>query len=98
MAKVNFEWDDSKNLLNQKKHGVSFYEAQEAFADPHRIIAEDVEHSQNEMRYYCFGKVSDGVMTVRFTYRLKVIRIFGAGYWRQGRKIYEKENKDKIYK
>ena len=28
-------------------------------------------------------------MTVRFTWRDGQIRIFGAGYWRKGRKIYE---------
>jgi len=39
------------------------------------------------------GKVSGGIVTVRFTYRLNKIRIFGAGYWRKGKKIYEKENK-----
>lgn len=33
------------------------------------------------------------VATVRFTVRNDKIRIFGAGYWRQGKKIYEKENK-----
>jgi len=43
--------------------------------------------------YYCLGRVSDGVLTVRFTYRSGKIRIFGAGYWRKGKKIYEKENK-----
>lgn len=32
-------------------------------------------------------------MTVRFTYRGGVIRIFGAGYWRKGKQIYERENK-----
>jgi uncharacterized protein len=31
-------------------------------------------------------------MTVRFTYRDDVIRIIGAGYWRKGKSIYEKEN------
>ena len=31
-------------------------------------------------------------MTVRFTYRGDVIRIFGAGYWRRGKAIYEREN------
>jgi hypothetical protein len=31
-------------------------------------------------------------MTVRFTYRSEVIRIFGAGYWRKGKQIYEHEN------
>lgn len=98
MEKVTYEWDDNKNQLNQKKHGVSFYEAQAAFIDPHRVIAEDIEHSQSEKRYYCFGKIEDGVMTVRFTYRGNVIRIIGAGYWRQGKKIYEEAQKNKVYK
>jgi hypothetical protein len=58
--------------------------------DPKRIIAEDIEHSRIEKRYYCFGKVDGAIMTVRFTYKGRTIRIFGAGYWRKGRKIYEK--------
>jgi len=72
-----------------QKHGVSFNEAQRAFLDPSRVIAEDLEHSQKEKRYYCFGQVEGMVMTVRFTYRHGTIRIFGAGYWRKGRKIYD---------
>ena len=82
-----------KDHENQQKHGVSFVSAQYAFADPHRIIAEDVNHSDDEMRYYCFGKFGDGILTVRFTYRNNVIRIFGAGYCRKGKAIYEHENK-----
>lgn len=81
-----------KDLLNQAKHGVSFSEAQYAFADPNRIIAQDLSHSHREKRYFCFGEVGGGVMTARFTYRAGVIRIFGAGYWRKGKKIYEREN------
>ncbi len=87
--RTNFEWDKKKELENRSKHGVSFYEAQKAFLDPHRIIAEDLEHSSTEPRYYCFGKVDDGVMTVRFTYRSHKIRIIGAGYRRKGRKYYD---------
>lgn len=87
---ATFEWDQSKNDINVAKHGVSFFEAQSAFLDPNRIIAEDLEHSITEKRYYCFGRVDEAVMTVRFTYKNRVIRIFGAGYWRKGRKIYEK--------
>lgn len=90
MTKSIFDWDPKKNEINIEKHGVSFFEAQKAFLDPNRIIAEDIEHSKNEKRYYCFGKVDEEIITVRFVYRDKVIRIFGAGYWRQGRKIYEK--------
>ena len=90
---VTFEWDENKNSLNIEKHNVSFEEAQHAFADPNRIIAKDLEHSDGEERYYCFGRVGDDIMTVRFTYRNNIIRIYGAGYWRKGKMIYEKENK-----
>ena len=95
MKKVKFEWDESKNKQNQKKHGISFELAQYAFADPERIIAEDMSHSHKEQRYYCFGKIGKEIVTVRFTYRGHIIRIIGAGYWRKGRKIYEnKKQKD----
>ncbi len=61
MTKAHFEWDSKKDHENQQKHGVSFASAQYAFADLHRIIAEDLNHSENEIRYYCFGKVGDGI-------------------------------------
>jgi len=93
MSTAHFEWDSKKDHENLQKHGVSFASAQYAFADPHRIIAEDVNHSDNEMRYYCFGKVGEGILTVRFTYRNNLIRIIGAGYWRKGKATYEYENK-----
>lgn len=93
MDKQLFEWDKNKNKLNQKKHDISFEEAKRAFFDKNRIIAKDLSHSKNEDRYYCFGKVDDGIVTVRFTYRNKKIRIIGAGYWRKGRKAYEEKNK-----
>ena len=92
MAKARFEWDPGKDIANQERHGVSFSLAQFAFADPRRVIAHDVSHSETESRYYCFGWVGGGILTVRFTYRGGVIRIFGAGYWRKGRHVYDREN------
>ncbi len=92
MKKTRFEWDETKDAENQKKHGVQFSLAQNAFADPSRVIAEDLAHSKTEKRYFCFGEVEGGVLTVRFTYCGGVIRIFGAGYWRKGKVIYEREN------
>ena len=53
---TRFEWDQTKNRQNQSKHGVAFELAQLAFADPRRVIAEDLQHSESEKRYYCFGK------------------------------------------
>ena len=92
MTTVKFEWDDNKDVENQIKHHVAFQEAQAAFADPQRVIARDHDHSEAEERFYCFGQAGGGVLTVRFTYRRKVIRIIGAGYWRKGKAVYEEEN------
>ena len=92
MNRTPFEWDAAKDRQNRQKHGVDFAIAQYAFADPQRVILADEEHSADEARYDCVGRVGDGIMTVRFTYRNNVIRIFGAGYWRKGKKLYEEQN------
>ena len=92
MPDTTIEWDSAKDRENQQRHGVAFALAQYAFADPSRVIAQDVTHSQDEERFFCFGRVGDGILTVRFTYREGTIRVFGAGYWRKGKRIYEQEN------
>lgn len=69
-------------------------EAQFAFADPRRITYKDAEHSGQEQRYLCLGRIKGGVLTVRFTYRCDVLRTIGAGYWRKGRRLYEQEQRD----
>ena len=48
MAKARFDWDPRKEQRNREKHGVSFSEAQVAFADRRRVIAEDLSHSSRE--------------------------------------------------
>lgn len=90
---VLFEWDPEKDEANRLKHGVGFRDAQLAFFDPRREIAEDASHTDVETRFFCFGVVGGRVMTVRFTYRGEVIRIFGAGYWRKGRRLYEERRR-----
>jgi uncharacterized protein len=92
----SFEWDETKNQQNSVKHQVDFHEAQKAFLDPQRLIFKDVSHSTTkETRYFCIGKIKQQICTVRFTYRKKIIRIFGAGYWRKERQIYETINQEK---
>lgn len=90
---TSFEWDARKNAQNLRKHGINFETAQYAFLDPQRVIAQDIAHSTDEKRYFCIGHVKGGVLTVRFTYRANRIRIIGAGFWRKGKEIYEKQNK-----
>jgi len=94
MHNPGFEWNEAKDLSNQRKHGVSFNEAQYAFLDENRVIAEDLNHRSNEQRYYCFGlnEGGNGIITARFTYRSGRIPIIGAGYWRKGKKIHEQNN------
>jgi len=91
MKSAHFEWDEEKDRENQVKHNVSFSLAQYAFFDPKRVIVEDISHSNEENRFYCIGRIDEGILTVRFTYRGNIIRIFGAGYWRKGRRIYEEQ-------
>lgn len=72
MIGSSFEWDEAKDIENQQKPGASFYEAQYAFRDENRAIAEDLSHSEQETRYYCFGlnREASGILTVGFTYRV----------------------------
>lgn len=95
MNKTDFEWHEAKNNENLEKHGVAFEDAVYVFYDESRLIALDEKNSTElEQRYFCFGKDrnSNGVLTVRFTYRNKKIRIYGAGYWRKGKKLYDQRN------
>ncbi len=87
----SFEWDAEKERENIKKHGLDFYTASLAFLDPIRLVAIDELHSLHEQRLFCVGKIGRRVATVRFTGRRGRVRIFGAGFWRAGRKLYEKE-------
>ena len=89
----SFVWDVRKEAANIRKHGVDFRTAARVFGDPKRKIYIDEKHSQEEERFFCLGSVGGGILTVRFSYREGLIRIYGAGYWRKGRQCYyEKEN------
>lgn len=85
-----FVWDEEKEAANIAKHGIDFAVASRAFLDPRRKIFTDSMHSDNEPRYFCIGMAEGKIITVRFTYRDGLIRIFGAGYRRKGRDHYEK--------
>jgi uncharacterized DUF497 family protein len=89
---MTFEWDEVKNQENTEKHHISFEKAQEAFYDKNRLVIKDRKHSGKEDRFFCIGNDGKGIVTVRFTMRNENVRIFGAGYWREGRDRYEQEN------
>lgn len=72
-----FEWDEEKNILNQRKHGISFETAAYVFTDENYIEMYDFEHSINEDRYIAIGRVGD-VLFVVFTERKEKIRLISA--------------------
>jgi uncharacterized DUF497 family protein len=55
MNELRFVWEESKNLANQRKHGVSFEEAQTAFLDENAQVYFDPDHSDAEDRFILLG-------------------------------------------
>ena len=53
---LRFEWDERKSKANQKKHAVSFEEAQTVFFDEHAIEFPDPDHSEEENRFLMLGR------------------------------------------
>ncbi|OCQ96825.1 hypothetical protein BCD64_14560 [Nostoc sp. MBR 210] len=58
MSQLLFEWDNEKNKINQKKHGVSFEEAKSVFYDDNAIEFWDEDHSEAEDRFLLLGRSS----------------------------------------
>ncbi|MDX1959229.1 MAG: BrnT family toxin [Leptospiraceae bacterium] len=90
---IHFEWDENKNIANQKKHGISFEEAAYVFSDKENISIPDLEHSQNEDRWITIGTIKRyGIVIVVHTERIygkqSRIRIISA------RKAVETEERD----
>jgi uncharacterized DUF497 family protein len=76
---MDFEWDEIKARANEKKHGISFLEATEAFGDANSSCVHDLDHSYEEDRYLLFGVSSKGnFLVVSFTERLDIIRLISA--------------------
>lgn len=81
MSEIQFEWDDTKSLLNKKKHGVSFEEASSAFSDENGILINDPDHSDDEDRFILLGlSMQLRLLVVCHCYRKDddVIRIISA--------------------
>ena len=86
MTEITFEWDEDKNKLNQKLHGIAFEDAKFVFNDPFKIIMPDLYHDEEE-RWLAIGVVNR-ILFVVFTERGENnIRIISA---RVGTKAEEK--------
>jgi uncharacterized DUF497 family protein len=77
IKRVSVEWDENKNAINIKKHGLSFETAALVFADENRIEYYDRLHSDEEDRYVVLGCVH-GVLFVVYTMRNDNVRLISA--------------------
>jgi conserved hypothetical protein len=77
---MNVTWDEAKNLSNQKKHGVSFEEAETVFYDDDSVLFDDPDHSVGEERFLIIGVTdTEKLCIVSHCYRDEdVIRIISA--------------------
>ena len=81
MSGGRFEWDPRKDRSNQKKHGISFAEAQTVFLDEQALLIDDPEHSEDEARFVLMGlSLSLRILVVCHCYRKggDVIRLISA--------------------
>ena len=75
---MKFEWDENKNEINKKKHGISFETATRVFGDKNRVEIYDFLHSMfDEERCITIG-MADKVLFVVFTERKDSTRIISA--------------------
>ena len=92
---MNFEWDENKNLINQRKHGVSFEEVKSVFEDTYAILFDDPDHSEYEERFLIIGMtVTKGICIVSHCYRGadETIRIISARKaTKSERNVYEEQ-------
>ena len=81
METIQFEWDENKNQINQRKHGISFQEAKTVFYDEEALVIDDPEHSEQEDRFIILGLSNQtNLLVVCHCYRASdtVIRIISA--------------------
>ena len=61
---MRFSWDLSKDLLNQRDHGITFQEATTVFGDSLAVTVSDPDHSIGEERLITIGQSSSGRLLV----------------------------------
>jgi len=97
MSELRFEWDDAKEKINIRKHGISFDEARTVFYDEKAVQFFDPDHSEDEHRFILLGisfKLRILVVCHCFRESETVIRLISARkadsaeeqeYWRRRR-------------
>jgi uncharacterized protein len=75
---IAFEWDDAKAERNLAKHGFSFVEAREVFADPTLATVNATRQKDGEARFKAIGRIGSRLYAVVYTQRGDVNRLISA--------------------
>jgi uncharacterized DUF497 family protein len=93
---LKFEWDPAKARSNERKHGVSFSEAETVFRDMRALHVYDGDHSWDEERLIIIGMSEhERVLTVVYVERTSMtMRLISArrALLRE-RRSYEEKNR-----
>ncbi|RLQ21575.1 BrnT family toxin [Seongchinamella sediminis] len=92
MTSLFFEWDETKNASNTKKHGISFDEAKTVFTDQYARLIADPDHSEDEDRFILLGtSINSRLLVVchciRFNETIRIVSARKAD--KRERAIYE---------
>ena len=94
---MTFEWDDAKDVANQRKHGLAFEEATYVFSDPLHVTSFE-RIVDGEERWQTFGLVGGiRILMVAHTIRddngIEVFRLISArAATKHERRDYEEQN------
>jgi uncharacterized protein len=95
---LRFSWDPNKARSNERKHGVSFEEAETVFADEHGLLLEDPDPDDPEERFVLIGLSSplrlllvchclrDGGEVIRIISARRASKAEGKQYWERLRR------------
>ena len=79
---MNFEWNETKRLLNIDKHGLDFFDAEILFTGPHLVGSARTVSS--EIRWLAIGIIDEVYVTAVFTSRDQTIRLISMRRARDG--------------
>lgn len=95
MTEIQFNWDDNKNRVNQRKHNISFEEAVSVFWDEEALLIDDPDHSEKEERFIILGvSANANLLVVCHCYRENdtIIRIISARRATKTESVYYKNS------
>ncbi len=89
---MEFEWHETKEKINLRKHKIDFEFASAIFFDSNRIVCEDNRFDYQEKRLITFGKIAERLHVVVYTEEKGITRIISARKANKRERKYHENN------